>query len=407
MPNVFISYRREDAAGHAGRLYDGLRARFGEPRVFMDVDTVPAGVDFVDHIERWVASCDVLLVLIGDHWVSVRDSEGRRRLDNAEDFIRIEIEAALKRGVTVIPVLVEGAQMPRSEDLPESIAMLARRNAIELSDARWSYDVERLARAISQASRKTGIRGRLGRMGSRLTGAPRAIKAMGLLVLVFAAILVAAAAAGVFEGDSSDEPDSVAAEEVDQSHPETTAPQRNRTRAERRSKEESGSGSKRRAVRERKRKEKARNDDKPTTTAGSAGQKYSTFRNVAAGYTTVVPTGGSWTKARTTPEGLHTQVSGPGSLLLWIDYAQDQPVSFPDSECEDATLENPRLAQFENRKCGPSRSECREKPCVGYLLNESGTEGPGYAVFVGGTDEYKTMERILKRVVETFRPPDG
>jgi hypothetical protein len=145
--NIFISYRREDSAGHAGRLFDHLRGRF-PGRVFMDVDTIEPGIDFVEVIEQAVGCCEVLIVMIGDAWLHATDADGRRRLDNPSDFVRLEIATALERDIRVIPVLVNGAAMPRPEDLPPDLAKLTRRNAIELSDARFSFDVDRLIQAI-------------------------------------------------------------------------------------------------------------------------------------------------------------------------------------------------------------------------------------------------------------------
>ena len=136
-----MSYRRGDTAGHAGRLVDHLRSAFPDARVFMDVDTIPPGVDFVRVIEEHVAGCDAFVALIGDDWITVTDREGNRRLDNPEDFIRLELVAALKRNVPLIPVLVEGATMPSAAELPGELSPLARVNALEISDNRWDYDV--------------------------------------------------------------------------------------------------------------------------------------------------------------------------------------------------------------------------------------------------------------------------
>ena len=141
---TFISYRREEASGHAGRLYDVLLTRFQPDHVFMDVDAIPPGVDFEEYIQAAVSRCDVLLAIIGPRWLTLTDDMGVRRLDDPGDFVRLEIEAALKRDVRVVPVLIQGSRMPRSDDLPESIRPLARRNALELSDARFRFDAERL-----------------------------------------------------------------------------------------------------------------------------------------------------------------------------------------------------------------------------------------------------------------------
>jgi hypothetical protein len=148
---VFISYRRDDSEGYAGRLYDRLSAHFGDERMFMDVDTIEPGVDFVQEIEKAVNSCDVLLALIGPHWLTTTDKQGKLRLENPEDFVRLEIAAALERGIRVIPILVQGASMPQSFALPENLRPLARRNAIELSYSRFHTDVDRIIRAIERA----------------------------------------------------------------------------------------------------------------------------------------------------------------------------------------------------------------------------------------------------------------
>jgi hypothetical protein len=152
--NIFISYRRDDSAGHAGRLFDRLSAHFGDRQVFMDIDHIEPGEDFARAIEEAVGSCEILIALVGRDWLTSRDENGGRRLDNPNDFVRIEIAAALARGVRVIPLLVQGAQMPRPQELPEDLLPLSRRNALELSDARWKYDVDHLIAAMEKALAK-------------------------------------------------------------------------------------------------------------------------------------------------------------------------------------------------------------------------------------------------------------
>ena len=132
MQGIFISYRRQDAAGYAGRLYDRLAGHFGADRVFMDVEGIEPGLDFVDAIGRAVASCEVLIVIIGPGWLAT-DSTGKRRLDDPKDFVRIETRAALARHIRVVPVLVDKAVMPLAEELPADLAPLVRRHAVELS----------------------------------------------------------------------------------------------------------------------------------------------------------------------------------------------------------------------------------------------------------------------------------
>ena len=147
---IFISYRRDDTAPYAGRLYDRLTAHFGAGQVFMDIDQIEPGEDFVEVIQRKVSACEIAIVLIGRHWLSSQDAEGRRRLDDPEDFVRLEVAASLDRKVRVVPVLVGGAAMPRMRDLPEAIATLARRNAIEISDARFHSDCDRLIESLAR-----------------------------------------------------------------------------------------------------------------------------------------------------------------------------------------------------------------------------------------------------------------
>src|SRR5690349_20337215 len=140
MPSIFLSYRRTDAPGHAGRLYDRLVDRFGENGVFKDVDSMQPGADFGEVIEETVARCDALIAVIGRDWLAA-DADGLRRLDSPEDWVRLEIGNALKRRVRVIPVLVEDARMPSAADLPEDLQALARRHAVELSESAWNPQV--------------------------------------------------------------------------------------------------------------------------------------------------------------------------------------------------------------------------------------------------------------------------
>jgi TPR repeat protein len=147
---IFISYRREDASYPAGRLCDNLHTRFPQNEIFMDVDSIKPGVDFIKTIEDRVGACDVLVAVIGKRWLSAADQEGRRRLDNPEDFVRAEVGTALKRGVRVIPVLVEGAVMPPADQLPEELKPLARRNALSLSHDGFRADSERLMDSVGE-----------------------------------------------------------------------------------------------------------------------------------------------------------------------------------------------------------------------------------------------------------------
>jgi TIR domain len=145
---VFISYRREETAAQAGRLYDHLSGRFGEDRVFMDVDSIAIGTDFTKAIVQAVSRCNILLALIGPHWSAITDIKGIRRIDYSQDFVRVEIETALQRDIRVVPVLIDGASLPQADDLPPSLRPLIRRQALKLSHAGFRSEVSRLIAAI-------------------------------------------------------------------------------------------------------------------------------------------------------------------------------------------------------------------------------------------------------------------
>lgn len=148
MGRIFISYRREGAAGFAGRLAEDLERRFGASEIFRDVEDIASGEDFVERLDRALGDCRVMIAVVDKTWLAA-DRDGRRRLHDPNDFVRMEIARALKSGVRVIPALVDGAAMPAERDLPAELKPFARRQGQELSDSRWDYDVERLARAIS------------------------------------------------------------------------------------------------------------------------------------------------------------------------------------------------------------------------------------------------------------------
>jgi hypothetical protein len=145
---VFISYRREETAYAAGWLFDRLVDHFGRSQIFKDVDSIELGDDFVSVITTAVASCDVLLAVIGHRWVTITDDLGGRRLDDPDDFVRLEIEAALARDIRVVPILVDGASMPHVDELPPGLADLTRRQALELSPSRFDFDTSRLLAAL-------------------------------------------------------------------------------------------------------------------------------------------------------------------------------------------------------------------------------------------------------------------
>jgi TIR domain-containing protein len=150
MSGIFISYRREDSAAYAGRLCDRLSARFGAEQVFMDVDDIPPGADFLAHIDAKVASCDAMVVVIGKNWLAARNAQGQLRLSDPDDFVGLEVSMALQRGVFVIPVLVGGAQMPKGNELRADLKALATRNALTIDDRNFQRDADALIVAIER-----------------------------------------------------------------------------------------------------------------------------------------------------------------------------------------------------------------------------------------------------------------
>jgi WD40 repeat protein len=149
---VFLSYRRDASAGHAGRVKDRLDRELGHDLLFMDVDAIPLGMNFVKVLHEEIAKCGVLLAMIGPNWLDARDEDGNRRLDNPNDFVRIEIAAALQRDIPVIPILLDGARLPKADQLPKDLEELALRNGLDVRHASFHNDVDRLIRGLKQQS---------------------------------------------------------------------------------------------------------------------------------------------------------------------------------------------------------------------------------------------------------------
>jgi TIR domain len=154
---VFISYRRDDSAGYAGRVRDRLERELGRDLLFMDVDAIPLGTNFSKVLHEEVAKCGVLLAMIGPKWPDARDEHGNRRLDDRNDFVRIEIAAALQRDIPVIPILLEGARIPKADQLPEDLKELALRNGMEIRHASFQDDMNRLIRGLKGHGAQTGV----------------------------------------------------------------------------------------------------------------------------------------------------------------------------------------------------------------------------------------------------------
>src|SRR5215467_8469963 len=149
---IFINYRRDDSIAIAGRLHDRLAEAFGRDNLFMDVDNIPVGINFEDYLNNQVAQCDAMLSIIGPSWLNAKDETNQRRLDKPDDFVAIEIVAALARSnILVIPVLVDGTHMPKASELPASLKPLALRNAIQVRNTNFGSDAEQLIAKVREA----------------------------------------------------------------------------------------------------------------------------------------------------------------------------------------------------------------------------------------------------------------
>jgi tetratricopeptide (TPR) repeat protein len=157
VPKIFISYRRDDSSGYVGHLREKLGQHFGDQEIFRDIDTIEPGQDFSEAIEQAISSCEVLLAVIGKQWLTLTDVTGQRRIDDPEDFVRIEIATALRQNIRIIPVLVGGATMPSADLLPQDLKLLARRNAKEISDRSFYHDVEALIQVIDKLFLTSGL----------------------------------------------------------------------------------------------------------------------------------------------------------------------------------------------------------------------------------------------------------
>ena len=172
MSSFFISYRRQDSAGHAGRLVDRLAARFGSDRVFMDVQDISPGQNFATSIEQTLAKCTHLLAVVGPRWLEIL----KTRAGAGEDLVRHEIAIGVKQGLTVIPVLVGGARMPATQDLPVELAAFARCQAVEIRDDRFDDDCADLVAFLGGGTQPAGARMSI-----------RTVAAAGAAILVVAA----------------------------------------------------------------------------------------------------------------------------------------------------------------------------------------------------------------------------
>lgn len=159
MNQIFICYRRDDSAAVAGRIYDRLSQKFGKSAIFKDVDSIPLGVNFRNHLDSVVKQCDVVLVLVGDKWLDDAKGIEKRRINNPRDFVRIEVESALRRDIPVIPLLIENAEMPSEDDLPSELKEFAYRNGMSIRhDPYFHRDMDRLIESLESVFDGSGTR---------------------------------------------------------------------------------------------------------------------------------------------------------------------------------------------------------------------------------------------------------
>ena len=207
--NIFISYREKDSAGEAGRLVDSLKEHFIDDQIFMDIDKIEPGVDFTDAISHSLECCDVMLAIIGPRWMG--DNKQMSRIKNDDDWVRLEIATALARNIRVVPVLVDGATLPTSDELPEDLQPLLKRQAYEISNKRWRYDTDQL---IDFLERNVGV---IPRRKEPLKSPEKKVSLPGTIkwVLLFAggffilSMILYAMGVGNEEGKLKDEPSSV------------------------------------------------------------------------------------------------------------------------------------------------------------------------------------------------------
>lgn len=189
---IFLSYRRDDTGGRAGRLYDQLATRFGTGRVFIDVTDAAPGLDFTEQVETAIERSDAVLVVIGPEWLASPRTDGTRRIDRADDFVRREVGAALTTGKPVVPVLVDGATLPSDDQLPDDIRALATRQAVSLRDTSWHEDVNALVRRLEGDTED----------GSRSNR--KALAVAGVVAIIAVVTIVVLVRAGDDDGESSD-----------------------------------------------------------------------------------------------------------------------------------------------------------------------------------------------------------
>jgi TIR domain len=360
VPRIFINYRREDASGHAGRLYDALAGRFGREQVFMDVDAIRPGENFATVLDDSVTSCDFLIALIGRRWMSVADRDGRPRLERPEDYVRLELQTALTSPHThVIPALVQGAEMPASDDLPSPVRSLALRQAVELSDLRWRSDVDRLLRHLDADAPHDAAASGSAR-APRATPGRRAPVAMAL-----AAVVALAALAAVLVPGHSSPPHRSAGVPRPVKHP-TSKPSPPRVR----------------------------------------------FASFATnGFQAQLPRGRGWSAPATSEPNpgrlFRTTVRGPDGAFVFVDATPgDKPVftgTFTSRRHVGQTAFGSAVRYV--FRDGGTFPECRASRCIDDQISVPGSPG-GLAVLAGGP-HFALTRRLASTVTASLTPADG
>jgi len=385
-PRVFINYRRDDAAGHAGRLYDALSARFGPEHVFMDVDAIRPGENFATVLDQSVGSCDVLIALIGRRWSTAVDREGRRRLERPEDYVRLELQTALASGRTrVIPALVQGAEMPASDELPEDMREFAMRQAIELSDVRWRSDVDRLIRELEGAApdADTSAFDRVPRPTPTDRRPPPGRESHGghrrvAIAAAVGALLVSAAALAVVL-TRSDPPTEGAAARTSATDPPSPTPTDTPTAT-------------------------STPTPKPTEAPADA-IKYAAYST--NGYQTRLPSGPDWSRPGETSYGdgrrVRTTVQGPDGAFVAVDYTPRDKPAFSSPYESKSTVILPAFGEATRYVFrGGGVAQCERWKCVDYQVSIPDTAG-GVGLVAGGP-HFSQTAAIARTVAEALAP---
>lgn len=397
MSRVFINYRRGSTSAYAGRIYDALAARFGESRVFIDVDTIRPGSDFVEMIDQTIASSGLMLAVIGPGWATVGDAEGEPRIADPSDFVRMEISAALEKGIGVLPVLVQGAQMPPSRLLPDDLQPLTRRHAFEIGDSRWGQDINELIGSVEAALAEQGGGAappawqRLERPSEPGPAGPPAPSPASprsgpssttvAIVAVLAALVVAGGAIAAFALTSGGD-DAGGGEPAASSGGGGGGG--------------GGDGG-------------ANGSADPEADTATAGlPDFETYASAGGGWQASVPASGGWSDGVETQvnSGLHrTTFTGPDGAVLIVDSTPAEPPIY-DGDAARSPAEHPVYDGVEKLafRGNTSVTPCETATCVDFLIPAG---AGGYAVLAGGPGDFAELEGIAETTMKSIGPLGG